>query len=709
MLVVTSVFQGDIEAGIRLYNWIAKLSPNLQSHDCLLIADPGTAFDRIVQLKSIANKVFREVRLEVLEKEHKGWPEAANQMFYHAAKYVAQSWPQAWLWLEPDAVPMKPTWLDDLEVEYKRLGRPFMGDIYDVEEWQKDLPKQCMSGIAVYPADISAYFTHGPNPGKAWDMDFASDMIFNGAHTNMVRNRFGLIDLPPTFVETRTEHSPVNAFIVDAIRNECVLFHRNKDGSLIRELDKRLFPEPIKPEKIHTSADYVSLRRNGDIICLLPALRTMADKRQRNMRLVVHREFAPLLEGVSYVDCVPWDGEWEDPLAAASHFHAINAQVFGKGLAPNTWTENFAMLAWKQIGMQWSRHNPLVFDRRDYEREALLASQVFKTNLPKILLKLHGFSSPFQFGRVVDDSVRGHFAGRAEIVNLDEVKAERIYDLVGLMDRAACLVTIDTSALWLAHASPCPVIGFTNGNGFGASPPRGNQILRMDYHQVPAQIGNILQKIESTIVPEGNEDMVLCFSHFIPNDVEIQGRQDRAYATWSLMKARLFAFEPPPQRTSIMLRDPRKMPYVRDMIENAFKSGTEDILVLTNNDIKFDPELRGDILESCLEFGCWWAYRTETKGGKTDNGADVFAMTRKWWKIHQHLLPDFLLGYWWWDDCLTRIMVWSGCHERKRLYYHEPHAGASPTRQHMPGAAHNEHLAMNWLGEHWERRQKVYE
>src|SRR6185369_11912909 len=126
------------------------------------------------------------------------------------------------------------------------------------------------------------------------------------------------------------------------------------------------------------------------------------------------------------------------------------------------------------------------------------------------------------------------------------------------------------------------------------------------------------------------------------------------------------------------------------------------------NDIRFDPKL-GDVLrESCRQWGCYWAYRITGPGATTtDEGSDCFAMTRKWWTVHRHLFPDFLLGYWNWDDVMVRLMRWSGCAEQQRLFYHEPHPQTqSPMRLHTPGAHYNQRLMQNWLQQHQEEWSK---
>ena len=63
-------------------------------------------------------------------------------------------------------------------------------------------------------------------------------------------------------------------------------------------------------------------------------------------------------------------------------------------------------------------------------------------------------------------------------------RGERIYDLLGLFDKAACLVTADTATLHLAAASSVPVVAFRVGLPWFASPRRANHILNRRYTDV---------------------------------------------------------------------------------------------------------------------------------------------------------------------------------------------------------------------------------
>jgi len=151
-------------------------------------------------------------------------------------KHVADHWPRDFLILEPDAVPLKPGWLDDIAAAYSHVAGKFMGHIYSTDQLLR-----FMSGIAVYPADTAHRLPLHEFP-LHWDVEFAGVMVSQGAHTPLINHFFGQRDLSPTFVEVKTPQSPINAFALDWIPKEVVLFHRNKNGTLMRLLKRKLFP-----------------------------------------------------------------------------------------------------------------------------------------------------------------------------------------------------------------------------------------------------------------------------------------------------------------------------------------------------------------------------------------------------------------------------------------------------------------------------------
>jgi hypothetical protein len=448
----------------------------------------------------------------------------------------------------------------------------------------------------------------------------------------------------------------------------------------------------------------ISLRSNGDIINLLPLLKFVSDKRGKPVQLVVHPKFAGVLDGVSYVKPIIWAGDMEDPIAAESLYHGINAQVVGRGLVPDLNHDDYAKVAWAKLGYPWTRHRPLVFDQRNFGSEEKLAKSVFKTDLPKVLVKMHSFSSPFSDADQIRKLVNDEFGSFAEVVNLDDVKACRVYDLIGLLDRASCLISADTVTLWLAKASKCPVISLVNPIRFLASPPTGNVLLRVPYTQAVSGWDSIARVIHATLFQLGTDNkIVLVFNDFKTTDRNTQKRQQAARKTWNNLPCRMCPF--PAKRTSLNLGDKFVSPFVRDMIQGAMGTGDEGIIAITNTDIQFGPMLHREVVKACKEFGCYWSYRL-VGPHKTDHGVDFFAFTRAWWFQRQHLYPDLLLGYYWWDDLMVRMMRWCGCTERPRAYSHEPHGGSSAERQLTPGGLHNHRLGLAWLTEHHELNQK---
>lgn len=217
---------------------------SFKNHTALLVSDAGVGWEEAATLLNKAGSVFGSASLISNEKNIEGWPRGANSLWQTAAAHVNEPW----FFLEPDAVPLKPDWLDTIANAYKTCGKPFMGCI--VENKNPSFPPRYLAGNAVYPAnarDIINPFLW--NDGPAFDIAPANDVVPLSAHTNLIQNVWGEHKLPPTFEAVKTPSSPVNAFTLDQLHHESVLFHRNKDGSLIRLLRRKLFPATVSDKK----------------------------------------------------------------------------------------------------------------------------------------------------------------------------------------------------------------------------------------------------------------------------------------------------------------------------------------------------------------------------------------------------------------------------------------------------------------------------
>lgn len=242
MLTVIGFCQNDAALTRQLLKWICELG-RCKNHKALLVADAGMKWTEALEIHQLAGEAFDNPTLITTEESYSGWPEAANRMFFAASQHIHKYLHEPFLWLEPDCVPLKQGWLNKIAGEYQG---GFLGHIYKFERPGSPFaPIDVMSGIAVYPTTAFAQIGGiiKARPKNAWDVSASGPMTKNGTHTNLIHHFFGQHGLPPTFVSAKVAGSPLNAKTVAEIPPEAVLFHRNKDGSLINLLSKRMSPE----------------------------------------------------------------------------------------------------------------------------------------------------------------------------------------------------------------------------------------------------------------------------------------------------------------------------------------------------------------------------------------------------------------------------------------------------------------------------------
>lgn len=226
---------------LNLLEWIHELG-GCKKHEALLVADSGVDWQRCLEVKRLAAKSFKTVTLISNEKSVIGWVEGPKSLFLKAAQYVRrETYWQPFLQMETDAVPLKSEWLDQIEAVYREFNGLYMGHVYDCH--QPGLPSKVLSGIAVYPFNILQLAeVELAKPNQHWDIAVTKAIIGKDVeqHTNLIYHRWGQKDLPPTFVDRKTNASPINAFTQEDIPKEAVIWHRNKDGTLIELLRKKL-------------------------------------------------------------------------------------------------------------------------------------------------------------------------------------------------------------------------------------------------------------------------------------------------------------------------------------------------------------------------------------------------------------------------------------------------------------------------------------
>jgi len=233
MTVVVPFCVADADQALALIEFIGQLG-GCQEYNCLLVVDAAVDWGKAVDALTLANRAFRGASFITTAEPVTGWPAGANALWLAAAKHCKEKGVD-WLWLEPDAIPVKRGWL--ISIDKMRKGSRYFGHIYMYREQVIKM----MSGIAVYPPD--AIDLIGPcieeQPTKAWDVSSAEAVVPLAHPTKLIHHFYGEKDLAPTFVENRTSETPRNAFTLDQLPAETVVYHRNKDGTLMGLLKKK--------------------------------------------------------------------------------------------------------------------------------------------------------------------------------------------------------------------------------------------------------------------------------------------------------------------------------------------------------------------------------------------------------------------------------------------------------------------------------------
>lgn len=260
----------------------------------------------------------------------------------------------------------------------------------------------------------------------------------------------------------------------------------------------------------------VATGRRGDLIGLFSILKHFHDSGQQH-DLVFCGEFHSLVLGITYAHAVPvrfTPNQVAKAVAWAEtrYEKVLRLHEFGPGYVGD-FSVPYNLRQWTKSGL--TRENfhdlvgfPLLFDRRDSNREDFLFNRTVHATKPLILVALKGTSSPFNGHAALLAGITRKFEKRCTILNLSEVKAARLYDLLVFLDRAAALVCVDSSLLHLAAAVPTlPVITLLNPNPLTASLPRYKPALSLTYPEWNRRVSEIYRTLEIILLTQRGEQV----------------------------------------------------------------------------------------------------------------------------------------------------------------------------------------------------------
>jgi len=204
----------------RWANHVVKLGPYI-NHQLVLLPVHGVSTDKIANILSGS---FSNVSVEKCHHTEMGWPISCNKAFETMAWAAFQKYKAPFLWMEPDAIPIKQGWLNEIEIEYRSMNRPFMGDFVEIQGVMPNGVNH-MSGIAVYPPDLPRLApTIFNNDRLAWDIASGNQVIRQMARTGLIQH-----DWVPT---EKWRRDKVDA---SCVKEGAVVYHPDKLGVLFND------------------------------------------------------------------------------------------------------------------------------------------------------------------------------------------------------------------------------------------------------------------------------------------------------------------------------------------------------------------------------------------------------------------------------------------------------------------------------------------
>jgi hypothetical protein len=259
MNIVFAYHNGDADLAMESAKAITAMGINMRHKATVCTkSDTSGVSDVIHELK----KSFPEVDHLTAQDGFDGWPLGPNQMFSDVAAAMYSTNAPFYFW-EPDCVPMKEGWVDDLDAEYHRkVG--IMGHLYEggMATNGKNIYRMIV-GSAVYPPNfldfcpsaqsLSTYNLAYKNAGtipEPWDVRCRWNFMAIGRDTPLIRTYWKSVnyqwkDGKIVFYAEDPEAQAVQGVTCPdrVISSQAVVIHGCKDGSL-HKMAQEGFPMP---------------------------------------------------------------------------------------------------------------------------------------------------------------------------------------------------------------------------------------------------------------------------------------------------------------------------------------------------------------------------------------------------------------------------------------------------------------------------------
>lgn len=573
-----------------------------------------------------------------------------------------------------------------------------------------------MKNAAIMAADGEWCF---PWPIDAWyDSNYLTFMMRGAEPTGAVALKNPLVEAGDRSIETTLSRVSFFGFFKHRL-NLPSYGDDGSDNDFLKRLEKPQIVQQVEPvAKLMTSASdihryqerpkvapvkkgsvcVVQLGRYGDITNILPICLHIYNSYGKPY-LMVSRNFAGILDGVSYVE--PFivdlnDNQLLEGLAIANDTfeHVVQTQIWGQNYVQDKQCDSYNREMWRMGGFLAEFENKAwmpLFDRMDPPEEALS----YLDGRPLILTNLTcGASSPFPEGHHILNRVMDRWGKRYQVLEIGTVRLKHVYALLHLIRAAKVMVSIDTVLLHLGAVTTTPTVALVNVNPWLGTVPRGHVIDRMTYQQACDRPERVNDAIGEALVI-GHADggpivgptqhgapkrrifhVVATYEEPSPSE---RKRKQYAVDSWQRLydQGVIPCYYTDWKRWGQHIGAKTKLPFLKDTLQVAMeKADWNDIIFYTNDDIVCHPNLPQQLRFYCSLYGAVAGRRCEipfapppgpTQSPQdwaaqnknelfTHEGRDMFAFTKSWLRAHWDEIPDFYIGSTEWDNCVV-IMI----------------------------------------------------
>ena len=216
LLIVLGFHSGDAPQAEKFCDWCYYLSDQQKDVSVLLVSASDCHAEMQTKIRIAAEVAFGSVELFVAPPtERVGKIENTNHLFKSAVEYIASHYKTAWLWVEPDCVPIKPDWITELSLAYNSQPKRFMGSYLKFNV--RDEEKRCLARTSIYPPDAIRDLIHFCNGTVSFSAMAGETIVARSTKSLLIQ-------------QIQYDHEKD----YNKIRENAVLLHSDKSGKLIK-------------------------------------------------------------------------------------------------------------------------------------------------------------------------------------------------------------------------------------------------------------------------------------------------------------------------------------------------------------------------------------------------------------------------------------------------------------------------------------------